>query len=158
MRIAIGENASIEFPLNSDLRQIGTLEDNNVPRSPQHGQGGYLHRKANGTSDFQLRLKTQTPELTVPAFAKVMEYISMNIVETECILGNGQNDKKKRHFSLIPTAQAAFFLRWAPEFGGERSPDGFARVLAAAASAACCQQTSSSSTTQRTTHLRFRQR
>jgi hypothetical protein len=41
MGLALGEIASIEFPLNSNLRQIGTLEDKNVPRSPQPGQGGY---------------------------------------------------------------------------------------------------------------------
>jgi hypothetical protein len=41
MKLAIGENASIEFPLNSNLRQIGTHEDKNVPPSHQSEQGGY---------------------------------------------------------------------------------------------------------------------
>jgi hypothetical protein len=59
-----------------------------------------------------------------------------------------------RHFSLIPTAQATFFLPLALDRGGERS----ATCCTSLAAAACCQQPSSSSTTQRTTHFRRRQR
>src|SRR5262245_48016925 len=46
--------------------------------------GRLSHRTANGTSDFHLRLKTQTPEITVPAFAKVMEYINEHSTNAVC--------------------------------------------------------------------------
>ena len=70
----------------------------------------------------------------------------------------GRTGAAYRHFSLIPTIQAAFFRPLCSCCGGDRSASERVGDPVSVLVLASFQYTSSSSTTQRTTHRRFRQR